>query len=104
MPGFLLHFNAQLQCPHGGLATPSAPNPRVTVGGMAIVTMPRQHVIAGCPGVPSSMPPCITASWVSSATRITAGGEPVLLIDSQAQTNNALPLTVLSTQQRVQGL
>ncbi len=103
MPGFLLHLNAQLQCPHGGQATPTAPNARVTVGGMPITTMPRQYVVAACPGVPPGMPPCVTASWVTSALRVQAGGEPVLLFDSQALTNNALPLLVLSTQTRVQG-
>lgn len=104
MPGFLLHLNAQVQCPHGGQATPMAPNPRVTVGGMAITTMPRQYAIAGCPGVPLSMPPCVTANWITSALRVQAGGEPVLLLDSQALTNNALPLMVLSTQTRAQGI
>ena len=39
--------------------------------------------IAGCPFVPSGgNGPCATASFVTSATRVLAGGTPVLLQDS----------------------
>ena len=39
MPGFLLHVGAQVKCAHAGLATPTVPNPRVTVSGQPTVTM-----------------------------------------------------------------
>ena len=38
MPGFLLHAGATVLCCHGGQAQPTAPNPRVKVGGQPIVT------------------------------------------------------------------
>ena len=33
MPGPLVQFGAQVMCSHGGQATATAPNPRVTLGG-----------------------------------------------------------------------
>lgn len=105
MPGFLLHLNATVQCSHGGIATPTAPNPKVLVSGMPITTMPRQYVIAGCPfNVGVTLVPCVTAQWITSATKVLAGGEPVLLLDSQAITApNGVPLLITSTQQKVVG-
>ena len=37
MPGPLLHVGASVLCAHGGTATPTAPNPRVLVGGQPTV-------------------------------------------------------------------
>ncbi len=106
MPGFLLHVGATVQCSHGGQAQPSAPFPRVKVGGQAVVTQPNPYLVAGCPFVtPAGNPlPCVTANWVSAATRVRASGMPLLLQDSQALTvPNAVPLNILSTQVRVRG-
>ncbi|HEU4388146.1 MAG TPA: hypothetical protein VFV34_10135 [Blastocatellia bacterium] len=106
MPGFLLHMGATVLCMHAGQAQPAAPNPRVTVGGQAIVTQPTLYTVAGCPfnvaGVPS---PCVTAQFVSAATRVLAGGVPVLLQDSQAVcAPNGTPLNIILTQVRVKGM
>jgi hypothetical protein len=105
MPGFLLHVGATVQCVHGGQAQPTSPNPRVTVGGQPIVTLPAPFVIAGCPfNVSGSPVPCVTAQWVTAATRITSNGLPVLLLDSQAIcAPNGTPLMILVTQTRVTG-
>src|SRR3954467_15025073 len=86
MPGFLLHVGAQVMCAHGGQAQPTVPNPRVTVLGQPIVNMPAPYVVAGCamPPPPAGNGPCVTAQWVTAATRITSNGQPVLLLDSQA--------------------
>jgi hypothetical protein len=103
MPGFVLHQGAQVICSHGGQATPIVPNPRVTVSGMQVTTMTPLYSIAGCP-LPPAGPSCVTAQWVTGALRVQAGGDPVLLFDSQAITTpNGVPLVVLSTQTRVQG-
>jgi len=48
MPGFLLHVGATVMCAHGGQAQPTAPNPRVMVGGQPIVTQTTMYTIAGC--------------------------------------------------------
>ncbi|HDY83217.1 MAG TPA: hypothetical protein ENH48_09740 [Halieaceae bacterium] len=105
MPGFLLHVGATVMCAHGGQAQPTAPNPRVMVGGQPIVTQTTMYTIAGCPfAIPSGPMPCVTAQWVSAATRVRAGGQPVLLQDSQAVcVPNGTPLTIVVTQIRVRG-
>jgi hypothetical protein len=106
MPGFLLHVSATVMCAHGGQAQPTVPNPRVKVGGQPLVTQSTTYNITGCPFTvpPSSPMPCVTAQWVSAATRVRAGGQPVLLQDSQAVcTPNGTPLTIVVTQTRVRG-
>lgn len=105
MPGFVLHLGATVMCAHAGQAQPTAPNPRVRVSGQPIVTQTTTYTIAGCPfnisGAPS---PCVTAQWVTAATRVRAGGVPVLLQDSQAVcTPNGTPLNIVVTQVRVRG-
>ena len=106
MPGFLLHAGATVLCAHGGQAQATAPNPRVLVNGMPIVTMAAPHVVAGCPFAPGGVPsPCVTAQWVTGASRVLAAGQPVLLLDSQAvSVPNGTPLSVVQTQTRVTGM
>ena len=105
MPGFLLHMGATVMCAHAGQAQPVSPNPRVLVSGQPIVTQTTLYTIAGCPFMTGTNPmPCVTAQWVTGATRVMAGGQPVLLIDSQAIcTPNGTPLMVITTQTRVTG-
>lgn len=106
MPGFLLHLGATVLCAHAGQATPTTPNPRVLVSGQPIATLPTVYMVAGCPFNVSGAPsPCVTAQWVSAATRVSAGGMPVLLQDSQAIcVPNGTPLMPLVTQVRVRGM
>ena len=106
MPGFLLHAGATVLCMHGGQAQPTAPNPRVRVGGQPIVTQAAPHAVAGCPfNVSGSPVPCVTAQWVSAATRVRAGGVPVLLQDSQAVcAPNGTGVSIVMTQTRVRGM
>ena len=106
MPGYLLHVGATVLCFHAGQAQPTAPNPRVLVGGQPVVTQAAPYMIAGCPfTTPAGTPlPCVTAQWVVGATRVLAGGQPLLLQDSQAVcTPNGTPLNVVVTQVRVKG-
>jgi hypothetical protein len=104
MPGFILHFGATVLCAHGGQAQAAAPNPRVMVGGQPVVTISSPYVVAGCPFVPPAAGPCVTAQFVTSATRVMAGGAPVLLQDSQSvAAPTGTPLSVIVTQTRVQG-
>jgi hypothetical protein len=105
MPGFLLHQGATVLCLHGGQAQPTAPNPRVKVSGQPVVTQAAPHTVAGCPfNVSGSPVPCVTAQWITGATRVFAGGLPVLLQDSQAVcAPNGTGVTVVMTQTRVRG-
>ena len=106
MPGFLLHMGATVMCAHAGQAQPTAPNPRVKVGRLPIVTQTTIYTIAGCPfNVSGSPMPCLTGQWVSAATRVFAGGQPVLLMDSQSIcVPNGTPLNIVVTQTRVRGV
>ena len=107
MPGFLLHVGATVLCSHAGQAQPTAPNPRVTVSGQPTVTMAAPYVVAGCALPPPSAAngPCVTAQWVTAATRITSNGQPLLLLDSQAIcAPTGTPLLIVMTQTRVTGI
>jgi hypothetical protein len=104
MPGFLLHEGATVKCSHDGSATPTVPFPRVKVSQQSITTMPNPYRVTGCKLPPKEGGPCQFANWTSAATRIQAGGAPVLMFDSQAMcTPPPFPLLILRTQIRVQG-
>jgi hypothetical protein len=107
MPGFLLHVGATVLCSHGGQAQPTVPNPRVTVNGMPTVTFAAPYVVAGCamPPPPAGNGPCVTAQWITAATRITSNGQPLLLLDSQAIcAPTGTPLLIVATQTRATGM
>ena len=107
MPGFLLHVGATVLCAHAGQAQPTAPNPRVMVSGQPTVTLSTTYVVAGCalPPPPAANGPCVTAQFVSAATRVTSNGQPLLLLDSQSIcTPTATPLMITVTQTRVNGM
>ena len=106
MPGFLLHAGATVQCAHAGMAQPTVTNPRVTVSGQPIVMQPSPYTVAGCAMPPPSAGngPCVTAQWITGATRVASNGLPVLLQDSQAIcTPTGTPLLIITTQTRVLG-
>jgi uncharacterized Zn-binding protein involved in type VI secretion len=106
MPGFLLHMGATVMCMHGGQAMPTSPNPRVKVMGQMVTVQPMPYTVAGCAFVPpSGNGPCVTAQWVTAATRVKVMGMPVLLQDSQAvcaPTGTGLNIIVVQT--RVKGM
>lgn len=107
MPGFVLHFNAVVTCAHAGQAIPTTVVPRVMVMGQPVVTLPAPYTVAGCafPPPPVANGPCITAEFLTSATRVFALGAPVLLMDSQALcAPTGTPLLIISTQTRVFGM
>ena len=90
-------------CAHAGQATPAVPNPRVTVSGQPAVTLASPYLVVGCPFVPpGGNGPCVTAQFVTAATRVTSNGQPLLLLDSQAIcAPTGTPLLILVTQVRV---
>jgi hypothetical protein len=104
MPGFLLDTTSLVFCAHTpGKAQPTMPNPRVKVSGNPVVTQSAPYVVAGCALTGTPNPPCVTAQWMTGATRVTCMGQPVLLKDSQSVcTPTGTPLTVMMTQIRVQ--
>ena len=105
MPGYLLHVGATVMCLHGGPAQPSQPNPRVRVAGRPVVTTATSYTVTGCPfNVSGASSPCVAAHWQAGATRVRAGGRPVLLQDSQAScVPNGTGVRIDTTQTRVRG-
>jgi hypothetical protein len=83
MPGFVLTQSAQVMCMHGGQATPTVPSPRVSIAGSPAITQPPPWIVGGC-SFTAPPGPCVSAQWVSASTRVTAGGQPLLLQDSMA--------------------
>lgn len=107
MPGYLLHQGAMVLCMHGGQAQPAAPSPRVMVNHQPVVTISSPYTVAGCtlPPPPAANGPCVICQWITTATRVRAGGMPVLLQDSQAIcTPTGTGATVVMTQLRVKGI
>jgi hypothetical protein len=79
MPGPIVHVGSTVICMHGGTATPTAPFARVLVGAQPVVTQACPYVVAGCGLTGTGAPPCVTAQWVVAATRVFAGGTPVIV-------------------------
>jgi hypothetical protein len=105
MPGYLLHVGATVLCSHAGQAQPTTPNPRVTLGGQRLVVLTTPYTVAGCPLPPQAGGPCVSAQWIVGATRVLAGGTPVLLRDSQSVcVPTGTPLTPTVVQVRVKGM
>lgn len=107
MPGFLLHQGATVLCSHVGQAQPTVVNPRVTVNGAPTVALTAPYVVAGCtlPPPPTANGPCVTAQFITAATRVTSNGQPLLLLDSQSIcTPTGTPLLITLTQTRVTGI
>ena len=104
MPGFLIHVGASVLCSHGGQAQATVPNPRVAVSGQPTVTMAAPWLVAGCalPPPPAANGPCVTAQFVTAATRVTSNGQPLLCFDSQAIcAPTGTPLLIVASQTRV---
>ena len=86
-------------------------NGRVRVSNQLVVTLADTFPIAGLVfTLPVIGPhPCITAKWITSATRILINGQPVILNDSvglcqSADQSPQGPPNVIATQPRVKGI
>lgn len=107
MPGFLLHQNAIVTCTHLGKATPTSVVPNILVMGQPIVVATGPWTVVGCalPPPPAANGPCVSGIFYTSALRIAAYGNPVLLQDSQSIcAPTGTPLIVFATQTRVFGM
>jgi hypothetical protein len=102
MPGFLIQQGATVMCPHGGQALPTVPSPSVSLMGMPASTISSPWTVAGCPGVPPSIPPCVTAQWLLGTMRVTSFGQPLVIMSGVAMTvPGGVPLVPAVTQVRV---
>lgn len=79
----ILQLGCNVQCPHGGLATPVASNTRVRLGGAFALLQSDAWTVAGCPlNVAGSPHPCVTIEWSGAASQVRVDGQPVLLATS----------------------
>lgn len=102
MPGFLIEQGATVMCAHGGQAMPTVPSPAVLLEGMPATTLSAPWMVAGCPGVPPPIPPCVTAQWMVGTVRVTSFGQPLVINTGVALTApGAVPLLPVVTQVRV---
>ena len=102
MPAPVLHVGATVLCSHIGQATPLLPFPRVTVSGQAVVTVLSPYSVSGCILGLTSTPPCVLGLWSAGATRVLAGGMPVLtMAGSSTCIPTGNPLLPLVAQTRV---
>jgi hypothetical protein len=100
--GYLLDVTSTVICAHAGKSQPTAPNPRVTVGGNPTVLQTTTYAVAGCALTGTPNPPCATAQWTTGSMRVKSGGQPLLMQDSQSTcTPTGTPLTVVVAQPRV---
>lgn len=107
MPGFLVHVGAQVLCAHAGQATPTVPNPRVTVSGQPTVLLTTPYVVAGCtfPPPTAGNGPCVTGQWLVGTTRVTSLGQPLVVQSSQGIcAPTGTPLLIVATQTRVSAM
>jgi hypothetical protein len=107
MPGPVSHVGAVTICPHGGQITGITANARVLVNGMPAVTQTDQFMVAGCAFAVGPKPqPCLTARWLTVATRVTVMGQPLVVqggvgLCFSAEQIPQGPPTVISCQPRV---
>jgi hypothetical protein len=104
MPGFVLHVGATVLCAHAGQCQPTSPFPRVQVMAQPVTTLSAPYVIAGCAMPPpiAGNGPCVTGQWLVGATRVLAGGVPLLLQSSTSVcVPTGTPMQVVVTQTRV---
>lgn len=108
MPGPVLHTGASATCPHAGPLNIIAGSPRVMVSGMPAAVLTDQGMVAGCAfTLPGGKPqPCVTTRWIAGATRVLAGGVPVLInpvvaICQSAEQIPAGPPIISASQTRV---
>lgn len=100
--GFLLDISSTIICAHAGQSQPTAPNPRVKVGGNPTILQTTIYAVAGCALTGTPNPPCATAQWTTGSMRVKSGGQPLLMQDSQSTcTPTGTPLTVVVAQPRV---
>ncbi|HJU72272.1 MAG TPA: hypothetical protein VJ717_00890 [Gemmatimonadaceae bacterium] len=107
MPGPLVQVGATVLCSHGGQATPSVPNPRVTLGGVPSVLMTSPYLIAGCtfPPPPGANGPCVSGQVLTGTTRVLSNGQPLVVQSSTSIcAPTGTPMVIVLAQPRVTAL
>jgi hypothetical protein len=53
---------------------------------MPSATIAVPWVVAGCPGIPPAVPPCVTGQWLMGTMRVTSFGQPLVVQTGMAIT------------------
>ncbi|WP_137113310.1 hypothetical protein [Mesorhizobium sp. GR13] len=87
----ILTTASTILCPHGGRVVPTSPDGRALAMGQPTLAATGSFVVTGCPhAAPDGRPdPCATVHWVSSGSRVRAGGLPILTQISQGVATSA---------------
>ena len=80
MPGYACNVGSTVICAHAGQATATSPFPRVKLGSQPVVTLTSPYSVAGCALTGTQMPPCVTGTFMVGATRVRAGGAPLVIL------------------------
>ena len=110
MPGFLLDVSTSLTCAHAAQVMTSPGNPRVKILGQLVATSADMSTVTGCPFAPGgAASPCISIDWLVPASRVKAGGQPVVLQTSPALCMSGAnvpqgPPILVAGQTRVKGI
>jgi Domain of unknown function (DUF4280) len=107
MPGYVLTSASTIQCTHGGSASVSPSNTKVTADGSPILVESDTHTVAGCPFMKGNTPsPCTEIAWSAGASKVTINGTAVLVKSSvgQCKASGAVQGTAIiaNTQSKVQ--
>ena len=99
----VLTSGSTVLCPHAGSVMLSSIEPRVKAMGQPVATLKQPDTVSACTFQVSGAPaPCVTVNWVTTATRVRAGGVPLILQNSMGLTvPNGTPVSVVNTQMRV---
>jgi hypothetical protein len=80
MPSLVITTSATITCVHQGALKIVPSQHQVLVGHQPVAIALDQISIVGCPGIPpSAIPSCTKATWSGVASRVLAGGQPVLV-------------------------
>ncbi|HEX7277825.1 MAG TPA: hypothetical protein VF244_10665, partial [Acidimicrobiales bacterium] len=100
MTGAIVVVGTVVRCAHGGHAQPT-PDPRVTILGQPVITTAGPWLVVECPSSPPPGP-CVTATWLTAASRVRVGGQPVVVDHGQGVcVPTGAPLVVGAGQGRV---
>jgi hypothetical protein len=74
----------------------------VLLSGQPAVTLTSPYAVAGCALTGTPNPPCVTGQWIMGATRVLAGGAPVVTMMGQSTcVPTGTPLMPVVAQTRV---
>lgn len=99
MPGYLVHEQATMTCPHGGTVSIVAGQPRTSALAMKVMTSASLVTVAGCPfqvPIPTGTKPqpCVTVKWANVSARVKVLGLPVAVQATPSGTGGGICLSV----------